>query len=112
MSTYWLDARDAGLRQVAFAESQLPPGTIGAVFLSLTVDSPEDVAEASIMLADAGDFIGDRYRRYEEDFNALVALGVEIGTVTEDVGERAKANFHDAMRASQLRSPEARTRFY
>lgn len=99
---YWEKARDDGQRAVDYANSQLKPrpGEIGGVLATPTTDMgdipPEQLGDHPVIHYD------DRHRAYEDDFNALTALAVEQGRIPQDVAERAMANFHDAMRATQL----------
>ncbi len=62
--TYWIEARNNGMRQVEYANKML------------------------------GCEMTDRHRMYEEDFNALVQIEVDSGRVEEAVGSLAMANFH------------------
>lgn len=96
-------------RMIAYARSTMP-GHIGAVPLAMTTEIDElpleALGERPVIHYD------DRHRRYEEDFNALVDLEVKAGRVTQDVAERATANFHDYVRATNLFPPHTSPRFY
>lgn len=114
---YWEEHKEHGQRMVDYANGMLSPGEIGAVPLRRTCEiSPEDtaqeIAEASIAMAGADGVYGDRKRLYEEDFNALIDIEILGGRITQDTADRARANFHDYMRASHMLPPHTSPKFY
>lgn len=106
--TWQTDHIEAAERMIAFAKGSMTTDAVDMGELPLEALGERPVLEV----------YSDRHRRYEEDFNALVALEVQRGRVSADVGLRAVANFHDFARASQLTSlqnqpgPQASPRFY
>lgn len=98
--TYWDDHIANAERMISFARSQMSPGVIGAVPISMTTELEEVPLEAlgerPVIHYD------DRHRKMEEDFNALVALELTAGRVDEETAMRANANFHDYARATNL----------
>ncbi len=109
MSTWQERHIEDAERMITYARSQMP-GQIGAVPLAMTTEIDEIplemLGERPVMYPD------DRHRSYEDDFNVLAALHVEAGLLTQESADIAMANFHDFMRASQMRPAQTAPRYY
>lgn len=108
--TTWQETNiETGQRMIDYARSCMP-GQIGAVPLHMTTEIDEIplemLGERPVIQYD------DRHRRYEEDFNALVAIELAAGRVDEATAMRAQANFHDYSRATNLSPVHTSPRFF
>lgn len=54
--------------------------------------------------------LNDRHRLYEEEFNALVTLEINLGTITQAIGDVAMSNFHIFLVGNK--SPQTSPLFY
>lgn len=96
-------------RQIEWAQSQIP-GRIGGVAARLTCDLGELPLE---MLGEHPPTnMGDRHRVYEEEFNALAAVQLAAGRVTQDQADQAMSDFHTWLTRTRFQSPQTSPHFY